>query len=64
VSIVVDGNDQLTHNAPIREGYDSRARLELSVQDESRNQAGVERADVADRIPYLRDLGFDGDFFL
>jgi hypothetical protein len=46
VSIVVDRDNPLSHNIPVREGYDPGTRLQLRVKHKARNEAGMESANV------------------
>src|SRR5262245_27399303 len=52
--LLVDVDDQLARDHAVAEGDDARAVLEPGVDDEARDEPGVERAHVAQRVP---DLG-------
>src|SRR5262249_48722882 len=49
--VIIDGNDQLARYPAVTERHDTGAGLETRVGYESRHQPGVERANVAHRVP-------------
>src|SRR5579883_406304 len=49
--IVIDGHDDLAHRHSVEERDNTRAGLELRVGHESGYQAGMQRPDIAQRIP-------------
>ncbi len=57
---VVDRDDRLPHDHPVRESHDAGAGLEACVGDEARREPRVQRADVADGGPCV--LGGGGCF--
>jgi hypothetical protein len=63
-TLVVHGEDGLTDHEPIRERHGTRAVFDVRVSDEPRNEARVQRTNVADGVPNLLRVRADEDAFV
>jgi hypothetical protein len=51
--LIIDIDNQFPDNHSIAESYNSCTRLKPGIGDEPRDQAGVQRANIAERSPNL-----------
>src|SRR3546814_1324830 len=58
---VVDIDDALMHAQTIAETHGADLAVDRRIDDETRHQAGVQRADVAHRVPDIRRARVDHD---
>jgi hypothetical protein len=49
--LIINIDNQFPDDHPIPERYHSCARLKPGIDDETRDQSGVQRADIAERSP-------------